>query len=386
MKISNIEFFKNDKGKWERLRRCVGQYGVPWFVVGAFSWITLITACQEDGKQESPVEIDAAVTESFSDRLTEVDTLIVKAGTFFREVVSQGKVVSRNKIQVPFTAQGLITEVTVREGQHVQKGDLLLSLDNFMLMNQMEKLEAQIRQTRLDMENHYINLGYSPHRMEEISQKVKTNVALQFNLESLLIDRKRLEHELSSSKITAPFSGTVAELEVREGAHTSAYDKVCTLVDNRNLSIHFPVLESEVTQIKIGMEVEVRPFFQSPEMLSGAGRITHISPLVNTQGMIECSATIGKSNIPYRDGMRVNVYIRDAIPGVLTLPKSAVVDRQNRLVVFTLTPDLRAYWNYVEIGGENSDSYLIREGLEMGDTVIVNNNFDLAHLEKVAVR
>src|SRR5690606_5906510 len=113
--------------------------------------------------------------------------------------------------------------------------------------------------------------------------------------------------------------------------------------------------ESEVMRLKNGMSIEVRPFFESTEVLSGTGRITQISPVVNDQGMIVCEAQIGKGNIPYRDGMRVNVYIRDAVPEVLVLPKAAVVDRQNRLVVFTLSDDQRAYWNYVELGGENSE-------------------------------
>jgi len=249
----------------------------------------------------------------------------------------------------------------------------------------MKKLEAQIRQTQLDIENHYINLGYNPHRLDEIPEEIKNNTTIQFNLESLLVDRERLEHELTNARITAPFSGTISELNVREGAHTSAYDKVCTLVDNRSLTIGFPVMESELQRVKTGMEITIQPFFQSVEKLTGTGRISLISPVVNEQGMIYCEAQIGQGNIPYRDGMRVNVHLLDAIPNVLVLPKSAVVDRQNRLVVFTLSSDQRAYWNYVELGGENSDTYLIREGLERGDTVIVSNNFDLAHLEKVVV-
>lgn len=342
-------------------------------------------SCNQNTPNSEKALVDPVVAESFSDRLTEVDTLILQPGTFYREVISQGKVSSKNKIDVPFTAQGVITSVPVREGEYVEKGELLLTLDDFLIRNNMKKLEAQIRQTQLDIENHYINLGYNPHRLDEIPEEIKNNTTIQFNLESLLVDRERLEHELTNARITAPFSGTISELNVREGAHTSAYDKVCTLVDNRSLTIGFPVMESELQRVKTGMEITIQPFFQSVEKLTGTGRISLISPVVNEQGMIYCEAQIGQGNIPYRDGMRVNVHLLDAIPNVLVLPKSAVVDRQNRLVVFTLSSDQRAYWNYVELGGENSDTYLIREGLERGDTVIVSNNFDLAHLEKVVV-
>ena len=355
--------------------------GIVWIILCTFT----ISSCTSDNPEEKEAQADPSTAESFSDRLTEVDTSILRTGTFYREVISQGKVGSSRKIDVPFTAQGLIIDVPVRDGQHVEKGDVLVALDDFVIRNEMKKLEAQLNQNKLNIENHYINLGYQPNQLADIPEEVKRNAAIQFNMESLLIDQERLNHELANSQIKAPFAGTIADLKVNAGAHTSAYDKVCTLVDNRHLSIEFPVLESEMQRVQNGMSIQIEPFFQSVEKLPGTGRITNISPVVNQQGMIVCRAQIGKGNIPYRDGMRVNVFIRDAIQDVLVLPKAAVVDRQNRLVVFTLSPDNRAEWNYVELGGENSDSYLIREGVEAGDTIIMNNNFDLAHLEKVKV-
>lgn len=371
--------------KPRRIKTCFSSVSI--FTLFIFSIALLsISSCSDETQNNTEQPTDPTVTESFSERLTEVDTAILQPSTFYREVISQGKVAATRKIDVPFTAQGLITEVPVKDGQFVSKGDLLVAIDDFMVRNEMKKLETQLKLTQLNIENHYINLGYQPDNTPGIPEAVKRNAAIEFNLESLRIEEERLKHELASRRITAPFSGTITDLEVNEGAHTSAYKKVCTLIDNRHLAIQFPVLESEMQRVQKGQSIQIDPIFQSNEKLSGTGRITTISPTVTEQGMIDCVAQIGKGNIPYRDGMRVNVYIRDAVPNVLVLPKAAVVDRQNRLVVFTLSSENRAYWNYVELGGENSDSYLIREGVEAGDTIIMNNNFDLAHLERVRVR
>src|SRR5690625_6802455 len=174
----------------------------------------------------------------------------------------------------------------------------------------------------------------------------------------------------------------ITGLRLSEGAHTSAYEKVCVLVDTRQLVIRFPVLESEVQQVKKGQEIRIEPVYQSVQPQCATGRITLISPVVNDKGMVECEAVPGQGNVPFRDGMRVNENIRDAVPDVLVLPKSAVVDRQNRLVVFTLSGEHRAQWNYVEIGGGNSEGVLLRGGVQAGDTVIMTNNFYLAHVER----
>src|SRR5690625_3789147 len=180
------------------------------------------------------------------------------------------------------------------------------------------------------MENHFINLGYDPERPEEIPEEIRKNATVEFNLSSLAIEEDALENELAGMRITAPFSGMITGLRLSEGAHTSAYEKVCVLVDTRQLVIRFPVLESEVQQVKKGQEIRIEPVYQSVQPQSATGRITLISPVVNDKGMVECEAVPGQGNVPFRDGMRVNVNIRDAVPDVLVLPKSAVVDRQNR--------------------------------------------------------
>lgn len=364
-----------------------------WFLRWSFrlsglGCLLILSGCGEEASSSSSSGdrgADSAVAETFEDRLTEVDTAILHKGVFHNEIISQGRVAALRKIEVPFTAQGIVTEVAVSDGQHVEKGDLLVALDDFKIRNQLEKLAVQKEQAHLNMENHFINLGYDPERPEEIPEEIRKNATVEFNLSALSIEEDALENELAGMQITAPFSGMITGLRLSEGAHTSAYEKVCVLVDTRQLVIRFPVLESEVQQVKKGQEIRIEPVYQSVQPQSATGRITLISPVVNDKGMVECEAVPGQGNIPFRDGMRVNVNIRDAVPDVLVLPKSAVVDRQNRLVVFTLSGEHRAQWNYVEIGGENSEVYLIREGLQAGDTVIMTNNFDLAHLERVNV-
>ncbi len=68
----------------------------------------------------------------------------------------------------------------------------------------------------------------------------------------------------------------------------------------------------------------------------------------------------------------------------LVVPKSAVVLRTGRQVVFTYE-DGKAMWNYVTTGLENLDSYEIVEGLKDGNIVIYNGNENLAHETPVVI-
>ena len=83
-------------------------------------------------------------------------------------------------------------------------------------------------------------------------------------------------------------------------------------------------------------------------------------------------------------GMNVRVNVHRSLGGQLVIPKSAVVLRSGKQVVFTLK-DGKAMWNYVHTGLENMEEYTITDGLEEGMEVIVTGNVNLAHEAPVKV-
>ncbi len=83
-------------------------------------------------------------------------------------------------------------------------------------------------------------------------------------------------------------------------------------------------------------------------------------------------------------GMNVKVNIKQSLGDMLVVPKTAVVTRGGRQVVFTLKDSI-AFWNYVKTGFENIDEYSISQGLNEGDTVIVDGNINLSHESVVKV-
>ena len=85
------------------------------------------------------------------------------------------------------------------------------------------------------------------------------------------------------------------------------------------------------------------------------------------------------------DGMNVRVTVKRRVPGQLVVPKTAVVLRSGRQVVFTLREG-KAQWNYVQTGLENMTEYTVTgDGLEEGAQVIVTGNVNLAHETPVRV-
>jgi len=84
------------------------------------------------------------------------------------------------------------------------------------------------------------------------------------------------------------------------------------------------------------------------------------------------------------DGMNVKIRVQRSLGKRLVIPKTALVLRTNKKVVFTLK-DGKAQWVYVQTGLENSSGYEVTYGLVAGDTVIYEGNMNLAHETPVKV-
>jgi len=98
--------------------------------------------------------------------------------------------------------------------------------------------------------------------------------------------------------------------------------------------------------------------------------------------MIQVKARVPNRQGKLIDGMKCQIAVEKSIADQLVIPKSAMVMRDNRKVIFYYE-DEEAYWQYVATPYENSDSYAITqedgEQLKDGKEVIITGNMNLAH-------
>ena len=165
------------------------------------------------------------------------------------------------------------------------------------------------------------------------------------------------------------------------------YDKTdngkpfCTLIERKSFEAEFSVMESELSDLQKGQTLRVFPFAFEGEYV---GLITQINPVIEDNGLVKITAKVKNNGGKLLEGMNVRVLIQNNLPNQLVVPKSAVLLRQNKEVVFTHKEGV-AHWVYVSTGQENSTSYTITDGLKAGDEVIVNGNLNLADDAKVKV-
>jgi membrane fusion protein (multidrug efflux system) len=307
--------------------------------------------------------------------LISVYSTSVKKNTFNQQVNSNGKIESALKSELRFKTNSKINYIYFKNGQKVSKGQLVASLENSLLENNLEKAQIELQKAQNKLVEEKINLGKN-----NITQNTLKNLEIKSGVLDAKNTLERAKIEYKQTLLKAPFSGLIANLKKQQGDFIPPSDVFCTLINPKTLEVSFSVLENEFLFLIKGQAIEIEPFAKKGQKFKGV--ITEINPIVNKNGLIIIKAKVTSKKTGLLDGMNVNVFINKSLKDVWVIPKEALVLRSNREVVFTIKNGL-AKWNYVEIAGENKDSYAIKKGLKITDTIIVSGNLNLSHDAKV---
>ncbi len=304
----------------------------------------------------------------------EVEARVLALGVFHQEILSNGVLLAQKKARLKFSVFGEIESVFVKNGDHVKLGDTLVKLNDRKERLQLEKANNQLFSSEIDLNDQlllYRQDGKAPTRevMNTVKQRSGYNAAL------LAIEDA--EFQLSKTVITAPFSGVISDLQAKPDNNTSDYSYIANLMDDKTLEVVFGVLESDIQFIEKGCEIKCVPYAHPDK--SFVGTISEINPSVDANGLIQVKAIVQNPNRELLNGMNVDVFVLKNIDNQLFVPKKAVLNRQNRKVVFRLHNDSVVEWVYVKTGLENSKSIIISEGLNPNDTIVVDKNFNLGH-------
>jgi len=332
--------------------------------------VFLLLSCQSGNEDKE----NAARQQHLKEK-NPVDTMVLKKDTFHRELVSNGRLEALQKAKLRFKVSGALQEINVTNGQKVKKGQLLARLNDFSLKNELNKAQNQLERSEVNFKDILIGQGYEPEDTASVPPDFLRIARVKSGLADARTDLREARHRLKEASLHAPFSGVIANIEKKEFDRIGTNDAFCTLINNSQYHVRFSVLESELDEVARGKDIIATP-------LAGGkfhGKIDQINPVVDENGLVTVRGLVKNTNGKLLEGMNVKVLVRTEIPNQLIIPKTAMVLRQNKEVVFTVKNDSIAMWNYVKTGQENSRSYTITEGINPGDVVITSGNINLAH-------
>lgn len=348
--------------------------------IGFFLFSLLVFCC--NGKTDIDAKnVDIASTNIKSQGVS-ITTKVIEPTDFQKEIIANGLVEALQKSEIRFKTSERIAAIRVKNGQRVNKGQTLAVLDNAVLANQLNKAKIEVDKAKNKLQEEKINYGVGNTSNDDIDTSVLKNLKIKSGLYEAQNALENAQLLYEQTIIRAPFTGVVANIEVKTGNFITSADIFCTLINSQNLEVVFSVLENELTFLEPKQEITINPFTDTDSNYKGF--ITEINPLVDENGLIQVKAKINTEGAKLFDGMNVKVTASKPIKDVVVIPKEALVLRSNREVVFTYEDGL-AKWNYVKVLDENSTSYALKEGIKIGDTIIISGNMNLAHDAKVKV-
>ncbi|MBO5467352.1 MAG: efflux RND transporter periplasmic adaptor subunit [Prevotella sp.] len=356
------------------------------FVLGA---VLLLTSCQPVIKKDDNIDSlqkDSAIL-SKPHAGEPIQTMVLKEQTFNRKLAGNGKVSALHSSELHFQTREQIAHVWVKNGDRVRAGQKLAQLDLFRLERAFAQAKDNLTQSELELQDVLIGRGYSLDKQDQVSDEEMELAKVKSGYNRALIAYQLAEEELDKATLYAPFDGVIVNLNTKELNPASTNTPFCLVLNDKQMEIQFSVLESELLLVKKGCQVEVSPFASKTIVKPLYGTVTEINPYVESNGMVKVKALV-QNNGALFEGMNVNVLLSSPLSRSLVIPKSAVVMRSGKTVVFTKMRG-KAQWNYVQILTENNDSCVVSprskeyEGLAIGDTVIIKGNINLAHESEI---
>lgn len=201
------------------------------------------------------------------------------------QVQASAVVVPAREARLSFVISGLVEEFVVREGDQVQAGQILVSLDTSDLEYELiaakaaltsAELDAQVqRQRRKRFDFNTFNFVYVSPPREKI-------VIADAKVEQMQSALEIVKASIARGTLTAPFEGTVVELNVSPGEYIQPAQVVVVIADLQNVHIETTDLsELNVASVEVGQPAIVYVEALDEEF---PGKVTAISPIAGAIG------------------------------------------------------------------------------------------------------
>ncbi|WP_290698935.1 efflux RND transporter periplasmic adaptor subunit [Lacinutrix sp.] len=196
--------------------------------------------------------LDARIKElDTTTRIPLITTIKAKEVVFNHVLELQGNVTTKDLLIITPEYSGILTNVYVREGQRVTKGQTLAKIDDGGLSQQLAqfKIQADLAKTTFERQERLWN--------QKIGSEIQYLQA-KSSYESQQQAINQLQQQINKTKVRAPFSGTIDDVITEKGSVVGAgQTPLMQIVNLNNMYVETDVPESYVPSVTKGKNVTV---------------------------------------------------------------------------------------------------------------------------------
>jgi len=300
--------------------------------------------------------------------LLPVQAVVLKPEKLDNKLVVTGTVLANESLELRSEISGKITRIAFQEGSRVNKGDVLIQINDEEIVAQLEK---QKHNQKLNEDNEFRQRKLL--EKDAISQEEYDNALNRLN--TTVADVQLLQAQLAKTRITAPFDGTIGLRYVSEGAYLSPNTTIATLYNNTPAKIEFAIPSRYSTSVTAGKGIYFRI---EGDTVRYNGKVYAIEPRIDQDTRtLKLRAVADNSKGRLLPGQFVQLDLILATNGnALLIPTEAVVPEQSGKKVFALDHGA-VVEKKIETGIRTNTALEVTLGLQPGDTVLTTGILQL---------
>jgi RND family efflux transporter MFP subunit len=354
------------------------------FVWGAVTLASAVLSLMFVGCSSERQSVRAA-----PEAVSNVSVVSAQTATIPDVVEAVGTIRSAETSQLAAQMMGNIVEIRVREGDHVQRGQVMAVIDDaqpraaldravaadFGAQQENSASESDFTLAEATFKRYqtlYDKKSVSPQEFDEIKARYQTAQARREMARAGQGQAKAALQQartaLGYSHIVAPFNGLVTDKKVDVGTLASPGMPIFTVEDLRRYRLEATVNETDLRYVRQGQQVSVSIDALGDRELKG--RILEIVPAADPASR----SFLVRVDFPYDPSLRSGLFGRAHFTRgertTLLIPRSAIVERGQLQGVYVVDQNRIAGLRYITLGKTSAQQVEVLAGLQAGEMLI----------------
>ena len=320
-----------------------------------------------------------------------VETAVAVQKDVPRYLETFGTLTALADVDIKSQVTGKILEVHFKEGQKVQEGDLLFSIDSSEYKADVDKMKAALKVDQVDLKLKQDTLErnrplvakdlVSQQEFEKLQTEVETDEA-QIALDQASLELAKIN--LGYCSIKSPVTGIIGKRLVDAGniVQENTGPTLANVKSMDELYVDFTVSDRDLAEIRKAMAAEtLKVELHVPDdktVYSGELKLIENS-INNTTGTIFLRAIVPNKDAALWPGQFIYVrLILGTEKNAVLVPYQATQLGQKGAFAFVVTADKTADLRPLTLGSRQGDDIVIEKGIKAGETVVTSGQISLS--------
>ena len=317
--------------------------------IAIFAVATSLVACADD---EAHTAKDAPTIQAH--------TMAVSAVTVPSYYTTSGSVASDHRVSISTQLSGYIKSLSVREGDKVKVGQILIQIDPTDAKQAYLQAKADLKDAKADLNRFKQLLASGAISSQKVDKaKLRYDVA-QSNV-------ARAENQLSYAEVRSPVDGVVVEKRLSVGDLASPGVPILAIEDPNSLLVATYVSENYISKIHEGDTVDITIKSLGKTFEGQVRQVVQAADPVSHQFLVKVAL---KASSDIHPGMFAQAGFRVGERQAIMIPQATLQERTGLFAVYVLDADGISQYRLVRLGQSLGDKVEIVAGLNDGDTIV----------------